>query len=76
MRDAFVLDTLVSIDKDVLVRVAFDFADYRPTSGEKVLTVTQRAGGGDARTLKERHGPRRARPRIRNDLHGVDHPPA
>ena len=42
VRDAFVLDTLVSIDGMVFVRVAFELADCRPTAGEKVLTVTQR----------------------------------
>ena len=42
MRDAFVLDTLVSIDAKVLVLVAFELAAHRPTAGEKVLTVTQR----------------------------------
>ena len=53
VRDAFVLDTLVSIDGMVFVRVAFELADCRPTAGEKVLTDTQRAGAGDAMTLKE-----------------------
>ena len=42
MRDAFILDTLASIDGMVFVRVAFELAAYRPTAGEKVLTVTQR----------------------------------
>ena len=42
VRDAFILDTLASIDGMVFVRVAFELADYRPTAGEKVLTDTQR----------------------------------
>ena len=42
MRDASILDTLASIDGMVFVRVAFELAAFRPTAGEKVLTVTQR----------------------------------
>ena len=42
VRDAFILDTLASIDPMVFVRVACELADYRPTAGEKVLTDTQR----------------------------------
>ena len=42
MRDAFILDTLASIDGMVFVRIAFEFAAYRPTAGEKMLTVTPR----------------------------------
>ena len=76
VRDAFVLETLVSIDGMVFVRVAFELADCRPTAGEKVLTDTQRACAGDAMTLKEGHDLRSARPRLRNDLHGADNPPA
>ena len=52
MRDAFILDTLASIDAMVFVRVAFELAAYRPTAGEKVLTDTQRSrrrGGNDAK---------------------------
>ena len=43
VRAAFILDTLASIDAMVFVRVACELAAYRPTAGEKVLTVTQRA---------------------------------
>ena len=42
MRDVFILDTLASIDGMVFVRAAFELAAYRPTAGEKVLTVTPR----------------------------------
>ena len=62
--------------RDVLVRVAFELADYRPTAGEKVSTVTQRAGAGAAMTLKEGYDLRSARPRLRNDLHRADNSPA
>ncbi len=36
--------------RDVFVRVAFEAVDYRPTDGEKMLTVTQRAAAADAMT--------------------------
>ena len=42
VRDVFILDTLASIDGMVFVRAAFELAAYRPTAGEKVLTVTPR----------------------------------
>ena len=46
------IDTLVSIDGMVFVRVAFELADCRPTAGEKVLTDTQRAGAAGCNDAK------------------------
>jgi hypothetical protein len=37
VRDAFILDTLASIDGMLFVRVAFDLADCRPTAGERPI---------------------------------------
>ena len=64
VRDVFILDTLASIDGVCSYASHSSSPNCRPTADEKVLTDMQRAGAGDAMTLKEGHDLRSARPRL------------